>query len=110
MNGLIRCCTVRNCVQLLPATTNDPGMASGLVLGTAVASAMRTSPSRTVTALWRARLLAPDQVQADPSGLREEPCVRKHPDRPASACFVVHCLGVGLDRLASNPKGIGSFA
>jgi polygalacturonase len=40
-NGLIRNCTVRNGVRLLPATTNYPGMAGGLVLGTAIAPAMQ---------------------------------------------------------------------
>lgn len=39
-NGLIRNCTVRNGVQLLPATKNYPGLAGGLVLGTALAPAM----------------------------------------------------------------------
>ena len=39
-NGLIRNCTVRQGVQLLPATQNYPGVAGGLVLGTAVAPAM----------------------------------------------------------------------
>ena len=39
-NGLIRNCTVRNGKQLLPATKNYPGMAGGLVLGTAIAPAM----------------------------------------------------------------------
>ena len=39
-NGLIRNCTVRNGVQLLPATKNYPGMAGGLVFGTAIAPAM----------------------------------------------------------------------
>ena len=39
-NGLIRNCTVRNGVQQLPATENYPGLAGGLVLGTAIAPAM----------------------------------------------------------------------
>eukprot|EP01052_Picozoa_sp_SAG31_P029311 SAG31_NODE_2903_length_4928_cov_6.524746_4_plen_553_part_00 len=39
-NGLIRGCTVKNGKQLWPATKNYPGMAGGLVLGTAVAPAM----------------------------------------------------------------------
>mmetsp|Transcript_72427 Transcript_72427/g.120729 ORF Transcript_72427/g.120729 Transcript_72427/m.120729 type:complete len:439 (+) Transcript_72427:69-1385(+) len=39
-NGLVRNCTIRNGVQLLPATRNYPGHAGGLVLGTAVSPAM----------------------------------------------------------------------
>ena len=48
-NGLIRNCTVRNGVHLHPATDNYPGLAGGLVLGTAVAPGMENITYRNCT-------------------------------------------------------------